>query len=173
MLRISLIAICLPMAAFAAGTEDTTTPPPPPACEDGMVRDAETGTCTAPQDARLDDAERYDALRAYANAGNYGAATRVLDAMQDQTADGVLTYRGFTARKQGNTEQAMQYYRAALRANPDNLLARSYMGQGLVEAGLVQEARAQLTEIRARGGRGTWAEVSLRLALQSGQGFSY
>ena len=34
-------------------------------------------------------------------------------------------------------------------------------------------AYAQLTEIRSRGGRGTWAEISLRMALQNGQGYSY
>jgi hypothetical protein len=43
----------------------------------------------------------------------------------------------------------------------------------LVEQGEVAAARAQLSQIRARGGRGTWPEVALRLALGSGRGFAY
>ena len=80
---------------------------------------------------------------------------------------------GFTERKLGRRDSAMGYYKAALSANPDNLLARSYMGQSFVETGDMELAAAQLTEIRTRGGRNTWPEVSLRLAMQSGQGFAY
>lgn len=173
MRTLTILALCFPLAAHAAGTEDTTSPPPAPACDEGKVRDAETGMCTAPKDARLDDGERYDAVREYAYAADYDAAIAVLDAMSDQNADGVLTYRGFTARKMGDDAAAMRWYEAALAANPNNLLARSYMGQGLVEAGQLEAARLQLTEIRKRGGRGTWAEVSLRLSLDSGKGYNY
>ena len=66
-----------------------------------------------------------------------------------------------------------QFYLAALRIDPDHLLARSYMGQGMVEAGDLDGARAQLSQIRASGGRGTWPEFSLRLALDRGRGFTY
>jgi Tfp pilus assembly protein PilF len=67
----------------------------------------------------------------------------------------------------------MTYYQAALAADPDNFLARSYMGQGHAEAGEIVLAQAQLSEIRARGGRGTWAEWSLRQAIQTGSGYNY
>ena len=67
----------------------------------------------------------------------------------------------------------MAYYRAALKANPDNLLARSYMGEALAEMGKAELARAELSEIRARGGRGTWAEIALRLAIETGQSRAY
>ena len=168
----ALPLICLPMMAMAAG-DDTSTPPAQPDCPDGQVRDADSGTCTAPQDARLDDAERLRAVRALAYDGQYGNARAVLDAMTDQRADGVLTYRGFLARKSGDMGSAMRWYETALQTNPDNLLARSYMGQGFVASGEIDAARQQLREIRTRGGRGTWAEASLRMALQSGRGYSY
>ncbi len=57
--------------------------------------------------------------------------------------------------------------------NPDNLLARSYMGQALVEQGQVDLALAQLSEIRMRGGRGTWAETSLTNAVATSVTYSH
>ena len=57
--------------------------------------------------------------------------------------------------------------------NPSNVLARSYMGQGLVEQGNIADALVQLREIRAHGGTGTWAEASLRTAIATGQTFNY
>jgi hypothetical protein len=57
--------------------------------------------------------------------------------------------------------------------NPDNLLARSYMGQALVEQGQVDLALAQLSEIRMRGGRGTWAETSLANAVATSVTYSH
>ena len=39
--------------------------------------------------------------------------------------------------------------------------------------GEMELAQAQLSEIRARGGRQTWPELSLRLAIQNGGTFSY
>lgn len=169
---ITALALCLPVTAFAAGSDDDT-PPAQPACASGLVKDAETGKCVAPKDSRLDDGERYDAVRQYAYAGQMSEAIDVLDAMADQNADGVMTYRGFTARKMGDMDAAMTWYAAALEANPDNLLARSYMGQGFVEAGAYDLAQAQLTEIRARGGRGGWPETALRLALETGRAAAY
>ena len=67
----------------------------------------------------------------------------------------------------------MTYYTAALDADPNNLLARSYMGQGHVASGQMVLAQAQLTEIRMRGGRDSWAEVSLQQAINTGVGSSY
>jgi Tfp pilus assembly protein PilF len=76
-------------------------------------------------------------------------------------------------RKTGRLEQAFQYYRAAIDKNPNNLLVRSYMGQGFVELGELGSARQQHQEILSRGGQGTWAEVSLRTALTSGRTSNY
>jgi tetratricopeptide (TPR) repeat protein len=82
--------------------------------------------------------------------------------------DRVLTYKGFVHRNLGDKALAEEYYRAALERNPDNLLARSYMGQGYVTEGRVDEAYAQLLEIRERGGEGSWPEVALRDAIMTG-----
>jgi Tfp pilus assembly protein PilF len=93
--------------------------------------------------------------------------------MQNPSDTLALTYYGFTHRKAGRVDLGMTYYQAALAADPDNFLARSYMGQGHAEAGEIVLAQAQLSEIRARGGRGTWAEWSLRQAIQTGSGYNY
>ncbi len=42
------------------------------------------------------------------------------------------------------------------------------MGMALVEQGDRDAARVQLTEIRARGGRETWPELALEMALGNG-----
>ena len=69
--------------------------------------------------------------------------------------------------------QAQAFYDRALTQNPDNILARSYMGQGMVDAGDIDGAVTQWREITARGGKGTWAEASLRQAIATGTTYNY
>jgi Tfp pilus assembly protein PilF len=175
-LAIAALFCALPMTAFAVGTEETTPPTPTETttvCTDGQVYDAETKACKNPQDASLNDDIRFEALRELAYAGRYDDARRVLAAMQEGETDRVLTYLGFIARKSGDVPAGMAYYARALDVNPDNILARSYMGQALVEQGDIAAAARQLDEIRQRGGAGTWAEASLALAVGTGQTLSY
>ena len=67
----------------------------------------------------------------------------------------------------------MSFYQNAIDTNPDNILARSYMGQGFVSEGRTDLAIEQWREIKARGGEGTWAEASLREAIRTGLTYSY
>ena len=169
-------ALAFPTAIFAAGSDDSTPPTPTNTtkeCTNGMVWDANSKACVAPKESRLDSDTLYGAVREFAYAGKISAAQAALRAMPDQTDDRVLTYWGFTERKLGNLDAANVFYTKALTQNPDNILARSYMGQGYVESGQTDLARAELTEIRTRGGRGTWAELSLRMAIEKGAGYSY
>jgi len=167
-------ALMIPLA-FAAG-DDVTTPPAPtptPRCPEGQIHDRKAGKCVPVKSSALSDDDRYQAVRELAYLERYAAASSVLDAMSDPRDDRVLTYRGFIQRKLGHMDQAMRYYRAAIDQNPNNLLVRSYMGQGLVESGDLAAARRQHDEILARQGQGTWAEVSLRDALASGRTYRY
>ena len=59
----------------------------------------------------------------------------------------------------------MRYYKQALQVDENYILARSYMGQALVEQGNIEEARAQLIEIRDRGGENSWAYRALQETL--------
>ena len=170
------ISLVLPAFAFAAGGDDDKPPKSTKTtaeCTDGQVYDENTGKCAAPKESSLTDDELYEAVREFAYAGQLEDAMGALDAMSDQQSDRVLTYRGFVTRQMGDFEAGMSYYRAALAKNPDNLLARSYMGQAFVQVGALYEAREQLTEIRVRGGRQTWPEYALASAIRTGQGYSY
>lgn len=160
---------------FAAGDDVTSPPPPTPTsrCPDGQIHDQKAGKCVPVKSSALDDKDRYQAVRELAYAQRYAAAGLVLDAMADQSDDRVLTYRGFLKRKTGQFDQAVRYYQSAIDRNPNNLLVRSYMGQGFVESGDRAAARRQYEEILARGGKGTWAEASLRDALASGRTYRY
>lgn len=173
-LAASLVAIA-PFAALAAGSE-TDTPPTPTetteTCTEGLIFDLATQTCMTPAQSTNEDSAMMEAVRELAYAGRYGDARAVLDGL-DPTDSRVLTYYGFTSRKMGDFEGGMDYYRAALAVDPNNNLARSYMGQGMVEMGDLIGAQAQLSEIRAREGRQTWPEIALRMAIQSGTGPSY
>lgn len=188
-------AFVLPTGSFAAGSDDTAKPKTTETTRNCLkarqwdpdknafvrfsepvngVWDAEIRKCVRPdKTSYLDADELYKAVRELAYAGRYNEANTVLDQMPDQRADRVLTYRGFTARKTGQLELADVYYQQAIDANPDNILARSYMGQGKVVAGDKVAAMTQLREIQARGGAGTWAETSLRNAIQSGTTYNY
>lgn len=171
-----LVLALAPAAAFAAGSGSSDAPKPTPTsteCKEGLVFDEEKKECVEPKSGALDDDQRYDAVRELAYAGKYRGATEVLDAMADQSSDRVLTYRGFIARKTGDMDLGMAYYRQAIAKNPDNLLVRSYMGQGLVEQGEVEVAKAQLIEILARGGAGTWPAESLKQAIATGVTYNF
>lgn len=170
------LALCLPTLAFAAGSDDSTPPTPTETtttCEEGYIWDDEQSACVVPEESQLDDDSLIEAVRELAYAGRINDAQDVLDHIGDQDADMVLTYRGFTARKSGDLEAADRWYKMALVQNPNNHLARSYMAQGMVAQGQYDLARAELHEIRARGGRGGWADMSLALALRTGTTSSY
>lgn len=172
----TLTLVLFPMAAFAAGGLDDVAPKPSETtttCAEGLVWDLATESCMDPSESTNDDTARLNDVRELAYAGYYQAALDVLDTLENPQAPLALTYYGFAHRKAGRVALGMQYYDAALAADPNNLLARSYMGQGHVASGDIVLAQAQLTEIRMRGGRDTWAEASLMQAINTGVGPSY
>jgi hypothetical protein len=178
-----VLLMIIPGFAFAAGSGGTTggttwTNPPKPTettttCTGIQVWDPKTKKCANPQGTSLDPDTLIGAVRELAYAGRNADAQGVLRVMVDQDDDLVLTYWGFTHRKLGKADMAQVYYTRAITQNPDNILARSYMGQGFVEQGLVDQAIAQWREIKARGGEGSWAEASLREAIRTGLTYSY
>jgi hypothetical protein len=169
-------AVTLPLPAFSAGS-DTMTPPTPSettkTCKGKRVWDEVKGRCVRPKQSSLNEDGLYDAVRELAYAGRSLDAQAVLSAMANQEDARVLTYWGFTHRKLGNRALAQAFYERAIVQDPDNLLARSYMGQGFVEEGQFGLALAEWKEIRARGGTGTWPETALRQALETGATTSY
>lgn len=168
----AVLALPLSATAVLAAGGGNETAPPKPKCEAGLIYDKKTKSCVNAQESNLDLDSLYENLRELAYAGRYADAEIVM-AQMPADDDRRLTYMGFTQRKQGNLDAAMGYYSAALAVNPSNNLARSYMAQGFVEQGKMAQALAELREIRAHGGTGTWAEASLRTAIATGRTFNY
>jgi tetratricopeptide (TPR) repeat protein len=175
---LTLTAAPLPFAL--AADSDTTTPPvateTTEVCTDGKIWNEEKKECIAPEEVKpaeeLKPAEEkksdleidnmlYEAAREFAYAGQHENAIRALNAANDQSDPRILNYLGYNNRKLGHVELGMSYYRKALQADENYILARSYMGQALMEQGDVEGARVQLVEIRDRGGENTWAYRAL------------
>jgi protein-disulfide isomerase len=113
---------------------------------------------------QIDD-KLYAAAREFAYAGQHENALRALRAAYDQEDPRILNYMGYNTRKLGNMQLGMTYYKRALQKDENYILARSYMGQALIEQGDVEGARVQLVEIRDRGGENTWAYRALLQSL--------
>lgn len=151
-------------AAFAAGGGSDASQNQCPA---GKVYDEASKKCVD-QKSDLSDDLIYKSARQMAYAGQYDDALKMLKRARNQNDPRILNYYGFTNRKLGNVDVAMSYYQRAIAADANYLLARSYMGQGLVQQGDLEGARAQLVEIRDRGGKDTYAYKALYEALKTG-----
>ncbi len=174
-LPIAALSFLLAGPALAVGGGSSSPPATTPTtdCPAGEVWDQTRGSCVPIQQGALEDDVLYEAVRELAYAGRLDDAALALTAMSDQGDDRVLNYRGFIARQQGDFATARRYYDAAIAANPDNLLARSYLGMGLVERYQLAAAREQLQEILDRGGEGSWPHLALAEAIESGQTTRY
>lgn len=104
--------------------------------------------------------------RLLAKSGAYAKAIAVLNAA-DQSNPHVLNYLGYSHRKSGDLTTAIGYYKAALKIDPDFVLAREYLGEGYVKAGRLDLAKLELEQIGARCGKGCKEYVELA-ALISG-----
>lgn len=168
MLPAALLAASLASPVFAAGSDSTEPPKTTKTsteCEKGQVYDDKTKACLDVKSDAVTDDDRYNAARELAYNGQYDRALEVLASAENQDDPRILNYYGFTNRKLGHAEEAMQFYNAALTADPDYILARSYLGQGLMAQGDLTGAVEQLEEIRLRSGTETWAYVSLKNAI--------
>lgn len=155
------LALTLPAAALAKGE----TPPSTKKCKAGKVYDKASKNCVDAHSNLIIDDERYTAVREYAYFGDYDNALKILASFDDQNDPRRYNYYGFVNRKQGHMKEAMAFYAQALDIDPDYVLARSYMGQGLVSQGDMDGAATQLREIETRSGRDTWAYKALAMAM--------
>lgn len=171
-MRVLLVTALLCPTILMAKDDDAPPPTPVNSCEGSEVFDADKGKCVDPQSSSLDRDDIYQTVRQLAYAGRYLDAQGVMEALPENDA-GRLTYMGFTHRKLGNMTRAMAFYEEAIAQDPANIAARSYMGQGFVDQGRIEDAMAQLEQIRLHDGRGTWSERSLKNAIATGRTYSY
>ena len=171
-----LLLLAFAQPVFAVGSNGNTPPTPTEtttACEDGQIFDEDSKKCVDADTQSLNDDQRYRAVRELAYAGQYDRARQVIDTADTPDDPRFLNYRGFIARKEGRWSEAVGFYNAALAANPDYLLARSYLGMGLAAQGDIDGAKEQLTEIRTRGGKGGWPYIALKHAINEGPANAY
>ena len=167
------LSLGLAAPAFAAGEQSDETSPPPKTetttkCTDGKVWDKKKKECVKPEQSGFNDDDLYKAAREFAYAEQYDNAIHVLQLASNQNDPRILNYLGYSNRKAGRMELGMSFYKKALQADENYILARSYMGQALIQQGDINGAKVQLVEIRDRGGENTWAYRSL---LQSLNGY--
>ncbi|NVP58100.1 tetratricopeptide repeat protein [Mycoplana rhizolycopersici] len=182
-LAAALLLAFTPIGQASAADSGSGSPPTPTqtttTCTNGKIWSATRKMCLTPEQIKSEQKKKgsqkkselkpddilYEAAREFAYAGRYQHALETLKAAENQRDPRILNYYGFTYRKLGDMDTAMSYYHQALQADENYILARSYMGQALIQQGDIEGARVQLVEIRDRGGEGTWAYRALLQSL--------
>ena len=149
-------------ASFAAGESSSGDEAAPKAtettlkCKKTEVYDKKLKKCVeikkSGMNELMDEDTLYDTARELAYFDRPEDAITLLKQIANQNQPRVQNYLGYANRKAGRMEDAMMYYNVALSMDPDYVLARSYMGQGLLQQGDFGGAYAQLREIKARAG---------------------
>jgi predicted Zn-dependent protease len=87
--------------------------------------------------------DNFAAAKAMVDAGRFDQALPALNALDRAMPDNpdVLNLIGFSLRKTGNTDRALDYYNRALALQPDHRGANEYLGELYLE--LKQPAKAQ------------------------------
>jgi Flp pilus assembly protein TadD len=172
----ALALILCAAPALAVAPEDQSPPAPTPTtttCAQGQVWDEDAGACTPIEQSALPEDVLRRTARELAYAGRSDDALRLLERSVAPDASEVLTITAFAHGKAGEIAAALPLYASALRADPDNLLARAYLGLALIAAGREAEAADQLAEIRGRGGAGSWPDRALAEAIAAGAPIGY
>lgn len=164
--------------ACAVGPDDDAPPAPTPTttiCPDGQVWDIDEALCVPIAEAGLvtEPGALIVTVRELASAGRHKDAIALLDRAPDQNDTMVQTYLGYAWRGMGQMARGLDHYARALAADPDNLLARSYLGMAHLLRGAPADAAAELAQIRARGGTGGWPERALAAAIAQGSPSGY
>ena len=116
-------AMLLPIPSFAADTVETPAP-------------AASGSLEAAR--ALVDAQKYDEAL---------PALRQIDQQNPNNPD-VLNLIGFSLRRTGKTDEALDYYNRALALNPQHRGANEYLGELYLETRQPEKAKERLEVLR-------------------------
>jgi tetratricopeptide (TPR) repeat protein len=111
------------------------------------------------------DAEHFYAGYWLAKNGRYEEALKHLRETRVRNAR-ILTYIGFATRKLGRLDEAMEYYAEALRKDPENVIARSYLGEAYLAQDDLAAALSQLRRIEKACGRNCEAFTELASQIE-------
>jgi tetratricopeptide (TPR) repeat protein len=101
---------------------------------------------------------KYKAAVALVKKKRFTEAIKALKALKKPKDPRVLNYLGFSHRKIGKIDKALEYYFLALNIAPDFLPAREYLGEAFVQAKDLEKARAELAVIEKLCGNQTCEE---------------
>jgi tetratricopeptide (TPR) repeat protein len=135
-----------PLPSFAAGDP----PKPSDKCSKYEEGSAEWKRCKGKK--FKDDEETYSVGYWLAKTGEYAEALDVLRSARNQADPRIQTMIGFSLRKLGLVDEAMGYYAAALRTDPNLTSTRQYLGEAYLHKGERAKAVEQLAEIELRCG---------------------
>jgi predicted Zn-dependent protease len=112
----------------------------------------------------------FTAAKSLVDAGQYAAALPQLNALDQKTPQNadVLNLIGFSLRKTGHPDQALDYYGRALALQPEHLGANEYLGElylELKQPGKAQERLAVLE--KACGNCEEYQELKEKIAQQA------
>jgi tetratricopeptide (TPR) repeat protein len=130
----AIIAFSLSAATMASADSTRETPSPAPA--------------PAPGPVTLSGAQQKT------DAGDYRSAIPMLTVIvkADPNNADALNLMGYSLRKTGQTDLAMQYYNRALSVMPKHLGTNEYLGELYVELGQIDKAKERLAVLHAACG---------------------
>ena len=102
-----------------------------------------------------------------ARGGHFEAGRKLFGSVADQSDPEVLNGLGYTNRKLGFFQDAIGYYKQAVKIDPDYVQAREYLGEGYATMGRLDLAREQLGEIERRCGTTCEEYVDLKDAIDT------
>jgi predicted Zn-dependent protease len=112
----------------------------------------------------------YVAVKAEVDAGHYQSALARLRALDQETPNDpdILNLIGFSLRKTGHPDQALDYYGRALAQKPDHLDANEYLGELYLELKQPAKAEERLTVLqKACGDCEEYQELKEKIAQQA------
>jgi Flp pilus assembly protein TadD len=111
------------------------------------------------------------AAQAKIQAGDFNAAIPILTAVtqKDPNNPDALNLMGYSLRKTGQTQLALEYYNRTLALMPKHLGANEYLGELYVELGQMDKAKERLTVLAAACGN-CKQEQDLQAFIQKGPG---
>jgi tetratricopeptide (TPR) repeat protein len=134
--------------AYAAGSGGSSGGSSTPTCKSGYVWDKKKKKCVQKNAQIFPDSDLVEQAWALARKGEFEAGRILFNAVANKQNPEVLNGLGYTNRKLGQFDVAIDYYRKAIAMNPNYAEAREYLGEGYVTMGKIDLAKEQLGEIR-------------------------
>lgn len=135
-LTLSLLALmAAPLPAMAAGESSSTWSGDHATEADLTAKYGDLGS-------------NYIAAKTLVKAERYQDAIALLEGLGKDGDPRVLNYLGYSHRKLGKLDKALDYYGKAIEIEPEYAAVRQYLGEAYLKLGKTDDAKAQLAKIK-------------------------